>query len=239
MNFVRRTVAGGLVAAAVAVLFPAALLAQAKPADLDSVLHQMDQGSANFKSAQADLKKDLYERVIKETTSQTGAVYYQRVGTGIQMGAKFVSPARTIEIKDGAIRLFDPGTDHLTEISIKNNQAQYESFLTLGFGGSGKDLAAKWTINFLGMESLNDGKKSTPVAKLDLVAKDANTRNTFSHILIWIDPAQDVSLKQQFFQPSGDNQTVTFTNIRTNQLKKSDTDAFAIKTDKKTSFDRR
>jgi hypothetical protein len=214
-------------------------MAQTKPADLDSILHQMDEGSARFKSAQADLTKDLYERVIKETTTQTGTVYYQRVGASIQMGAKFVSPPRTIEIKDGAIRLFDPGTDHLTEISIKNNQAQYESFLTLGFGGSGKDLASKWTISFMGMENLSDGKKSVPTAKLDLVAKDANTRNTFTHIVIWIDPAQDVSLKQQFFQPSGDNQTVIFTNVRTNQLKKTDTSAFAIKTDKKTSFDRR
>ena len=54
--------------------------AQTKPWDLDTVLHQMDVSSANFKSAQADVKKDLYERVVKDTTTQTGTVYYQRVG---------------------------------------------------------------------------------------------------------------------------------------------------------------
>ena len=54
---------------------------------------------------------------------------------------------------------------------------------------------------------------------------------------IWVDPELDVSLKQQFFQPSGDIQTATYTNIRYNQLGKGDLAAYAIKTDKKTSVD--
>jgi hypothetical protein len=59
----------------------------------------------------------------------------------------------------------------------------------------------------------------------------------FTHVTLWIDPALDVSLKQQFFQPSGDINTATYTNIRYNELKKSDMDAYAIKTDKKTTYD--
>jgi outer membrane lipoprotein-sorting protein len=212
--------------------------AQQKAGDLDAILHHMDVSGAKFQSAQADLKKDLYERVVKDTTTQTGKIYYERVGTGIQMGAVFVPPtAKVIEVKDGVVRMFDPNADHLTQISIKNNQAQYESFLTIGFGGSGTDLAKHWTISFQGMEPQNDGKKMVQTAKLDLVAKDAEARNLFSHITIWVDPEMDVSLKQQFFQPSGDIQTATYTNIRYNQLSKADLGAYAIKTDKKTSVD--
>jgi hypothetical protein len=135
------------------------------------------------------------------------------------------------------VRMFDPNADHLTQISIKNNQAQYESFLTIGFGGSGTELAKHWTITFQGMEPQSDGTKMVQTAKLDLVAKDADARNLFSHITIWVDPVMDVSLKQQFFQPSGDIQTATYTNIRYNQLSKSDLAAYAIKTDKKTTVD--
>ena len=237
-SFRRMVVALGLGAAALS--WPAVdAAAQAKPGELEAVLRQMDEGSTRFHSAQADFRKDLYERVVKETTTQLGAIYYLRTPGGIQMGTKFTQPVKIVEIKDGMIRLFDPGADHLTEISIKNNQTQYESFLTLGFGGSGTELAKKWTISYLGTEQLNDGKKLVSTVKLDLVAKDANTRNTFSHIVIWVEPQQDISLKQQFFQPSGDMQTVTFTNVRYNMLKKSDMDGFAIKTDKKTSVDRR
>jgi outer membrane lipoprotein-sorting protein len=238
MNF--RRISTGLMALSMAVAGCCGVSARAQqqPWDLESVLHQMDVSGANFKSAQADVKKDLYERVVKETTTQKGTIYYQRTGTGVQMGAKFDPPtAKIVEVKDGMVRLFDPNTNHLTQISIKKNQNQYESFLTIGFGGSGTDLAKHWTINYMGIEPLSDGKKMVPTAKLDLVAKDPEAKNVFTHITIWVDPTLDVSLKQQFFQPSGDIQTATYTNIRYNQLKKPDMDAFAIKTDKKTSVD--
>ncbi len=39
--------------------------------------------------------------------------------------------------------MYDPGPNHLTVVSLKSNKALADSFLTLGFGGSGKDLAAK------------------------------------------------------------------------------------------------
>ena len=213
------------------------MAAAARAQTLDSVLSQMDASSPKFQSALADFHKDLYERVVKETSTQAGTIYYQRVGGSVQMGAKFTSPDKFVEVKNGVVRMFDPAPNHLTVISLKSNQALADSFLTLGFGGSGKDLAAKWQITFQGMESLSDGKKMVPTAKLDLVAKDANTRNTFTHILIWIDPVQDISLKQQFFQPSGDNNTMTYTNVRYNALKKSDMDGFAIKTNGKTSVE--
>jgi hypothetical protein len=214
------------------------VIAQTKPWDLDTVLHQMDVSSANFKSAQADMKKDVYERVVKDTTTQTGTVYYQRVGGNIQFGAKFSPPAaKIIEIKDGMLRMFEPTVNHLTQISLKSNQALYESYLTIGFGGSGTDLAKHWTITYQGTEQLNDGKKMVPTAKLDMVAKDPDAKKNFTHVTLWIDPTLDVSLKQQFFLPSGDIQTATYTNIRYNDLKKADMDAYAIKTDKKTTVD--
>ncbi len=218
----------GLVAAVVGVtLMPAVGKAQS----LDAVLKQMDAASAKFKSAQANIRKDTYELVVKETTTQTGITYYERVGANLQVGIKFDPPSsQIVEIKDGLVQLFEPNANHLTIISIKKNQAQYESFLALGFGGSGTDLAKQWTINFQGMEPMNDGTKTVQTAKLDLVAKDESTRNMVKHITIWVDPAQDVSLKQQIFMPDGDIQTATYTNLRVNQLKKSAIDAFAIKT---------
>jgi outer membrane lipoprotein-sorting protein len=213
-------------------------MAQPKPGQLDEVLRQMDAASERFKSAQADFRWDLYERVVKETTTQTGTIYFQRDGALTEMGAKVMPPAaKTIEYKRGQLSLFDPGANHLLLMSAGAKQAQYESFLTLGFGGSGRDLAKTWTISDLGTEPMSDGSKTVNTEKLDLVAKDPNVRNMFTHIVIWIDPARGISLKQQFFMPSEDVRTAVYTNIRYNE--KVDTRAFAIKTDKNTSTDRR
>lgn len=213
-------------------------LAQAQPGHLDEVIRQLDVSSAKFQSAEADFRWDLYERVVKQTTSQTGTIYFMRKGGSTEMGAQIVPPgAKTLEFKDGKLRVFDPTSNHLIEIAAGKNSAQYESFLTLGFGGSGTALTKAWTITDLGTESMSDGAQTVSVEKLDLVAKEQSVRNMFTHIVIWVDPARDVSLKQQFFTPSEDVRTAVYTKIRYNS--KVDTKPFAIRTDKQTTVDRR
>jgi outer membrane lipoprotein-sorting protein len=234
-----RSAAATLVLSAAAILItPVSSFAQAKSSDLDAVLRQMDQASTRFKSAEASFRWDLYERVVKETTTQNGTIYFLKNGSGLQMGAKISPPsAKFIEYKDGSLRLFDPGSDHLTLLSAGNNKAQYESFLTLGFGGSGTDLAKAWDITDLGTEPISDGTKTVATTKLNLVSKDASVRNMFTHIIIWVDPTRGISLKQEFFTPSEDTRTTFFTDIRYNRS--VNTNPYAIKTDKKTSYDRR
>jgi len=234
----RRVAATLLFSAAAFLMTPVPSFAQSKSADLQSVLHQMDQASTKFKSAEADFRQDMYERVVKETTTQIGTIYFLKNGSTLQMGAKINPPtAKVIEYRNGSLQLFEPGSDHLTVMSAGNNKAQYESFLTLGFGGSGTDLAKAWDIADLGTEQVNDGSKMVTTIKLDLVSKDPNVRNMVTHITIWVDPARAISLKQQFFMPSEDQRTTYFTNIRYNQP--VNTKPFAIKTDKKTTIDRR
>ncbi len=217
---------------------PSTVAAQQKPGDLDIVLRQLDEASTRFKSAQADIRRDLYERVVKQTTTQTGTAYFLRDGALTQMGLKLLPPsARTIEYKRGTLSIFDPNSNHLTIMSAGNNQAKFDSFLTLGIGGSGRELAKAWTISYLGTEQMSDGDKMVNTAKLDLVAKDPSARNMFTHIVIWVDPQRGISLKQQFFTPSEDQTTTVYTHIRYNE--KVDTKPFAIKTDKNTTIDRR
>lgn len=219
-----------------AALSPIAAPAQPKPGELDAVVRQMDAASTKFKSAEADFKWDFYERVVKETTTQTGSIYFLKTGGKLEMGAKVEPPqAKFIEYKNGTLRLYDPTSNHVTILNAGKNQAQYESFLTLGFGGSGSDLAKAWTIADLGPESLNDGEKMIETRKLDLVSKDPNVRNMFTHITIWVDPTRGISLKQQFFTPSGDYRTAFYTNIRYDQP--VNTKPYAIKTNGKTTVE--
>lgn len=211
--------------------------AQAKPTGLPpAIREQMDAASAKFTSAQADLRQELYTKVVHDTEVQTGEVYFLRKGGASQMGMRLLppdaapgaQPAQVLEFKDGKGRMFNPGTNQVDESSVTSkNQQMAETYMTLGFGGSGTDLAKAWIITDQGSEELNDGKQTVKTEKLDLVSRDPAIRNNFSHITIWIDPVRDVSLKQVSYQPSGDTRTAYFTNIRLNQP--VDTAAFAIK----------
>ncbi len=219
----------------------AAVVALAIPAHsqtLPEVLHQMDEASQRFHSAQADFRWDLYERVVRQTTTQNGSIYFIKSGSTTQMGAKIDPPyARFLEYKDGTLRLFDPGADHLTVLHAGANQQQYESFLTLGFGGSGTALAKSWNVTLQGKETLNDGSGPVETVKLDLVPKDPKVLENVTHITIWVDLKRGISLKQQFFLPSEDEKTATYTHIRYNQ--KVNTSPYTIKTDRKTTIDNR
>ena len=189
---------------------------------LNSVLSQMDAASARFKNAQADVRYDNYTRVVNDHDIETGSIYIERTGTGEQMGAVFYNlgpdnkptstPARIVNFDGPTLRIFTVGTNQVDLFKAGANQAKYDSFLTLGFGGSGKDLQRIWDITDQGPDTI-DGVKTE---KLDLVSKDPGVKNMFTHITIWIDPARGVSLKQVFYAPNGDNRTATYSNIRLN-----------------------
>ena len=189
---------------------------------LSTVLSQMDAASARFKSAQADVRYDNYTRVVNDHDIETGSIYIERSGKGEEMGAVFYNvgpgntpsstPARIVNFDGATLRIYTVGTNQVDLFKAGANQAKYDSFLTLGFGGSGKDLQRSWDITDQGPESI-DGVKTE---KLDLVSKDPSVKNTFTHVTIWIDPARGVSLKQIFYAPNGDNRTATYSNIRLN-----------------------
>ena len=189
---------------------------------LNSVLSQMDAASARFKNAQANVRYDNYTRVVNDHDIETGSIYIERTGTAEQMGAVFYNvgpdnkpastPARIVSFDGPTLRIFTVGTNQVDLFKAGANQAKYDSFLTLGFGGSGKDLQRIWDITDQGPDTI-DGVKTE---KLDLVSKDAGVKNMFTHITIWIDPTRGVSLKQVFYAPNNDNRTATYSNIRLN-----------------------
>ncbi|HEX9200609.1 MAG TPA: outer membrane lipoprotein-sorting protein [Acidobacteriaceae bacterium] len=209
--------------------FDRVVKAQSKPDRLQTVLSQMDAASAKFRSAEADVKKEQFTKIVNDTTTETGKIYFLRTGSTTQSGAKLNPPdARTFEYKNGLLRLFTPGTNHIDQYSAgAANQSRYEAFLSLGFGGSGSDLAKAWTITDQGTEQITDSGKPVSVEKLDLVSKEASVRNNYTHITIWVDPVRDVSLKQVFFDVSGDTNSAIYSNIRLNQS--IDLKTYAIK----------
>ena len=181
-------------------------------ADTDKVLAQMDAASAKFQNAQADFVWDNYTKVVDDHEQQTGTIYFERVGGQTQMAALVLLPTRkTVVYKEATLSYYDPSLDQLNVFAAGKNKAQYESFLTLGFGGSGKDLKAAWQITDLGPETI-DG---TGTEKLDLKSDQAQSANIV-HITVWIDPVRAVSLKQIFYYASGDTRTCTFTHIKYN-----------------------
>ena len=215
---------------------------QAKPADsadLDAVLKKMDAAAASFRSTQAEFEWDSYEKVIDEIDEiQTGTIYFRRNGKDIEMmvdvkkagsdPTKLKPEPKYVLFSKGKIRMYQPKPDQVTEYDLGNNRADLESYIVLGFGGSGQDLVKTFEVTYSGPETI-DG---VATAKLHLVPKSEKIRNTYKEIFLWIDLERGISVQQQFVQPQGDYRLAKYSSIRINE--KIPDDVFKLKTTGKT-----
>jgi len=212
-------------------IFFTALLASAQDNRLDSVLKKMDSAAANFQTAQADFVWDQYQRVVDETDSQKGTVYYRKTGKEIQMLADIKDPERKIVLyKNGKLQVYQPKIDQVMSYPAGGNRNELESYLVLGFGGSGEDLKKAFDVSYEGEETV-DG---VATARLSLVPKSEKVRGTFTKIFLWIDLVRGISIQQKFMQTQGDYRLAKYSEVRMNG--KIGNDLFQLKTTGKTQF---
>src|SRR5215467_5375715 len=153
---------------------------------LEGVLTQMDSAAASFRSAEADFVWDQFQKVVNETDTQKGKIFFRRTGKGdTQMSANIQSPEQKyLVFADGRVRIYQPKIEQVNEYDAGKNRDQFQSFLVLGFGGRGHDLQKQFDVTYGGNEDV-DGVKT---AKLELSPKAPNVKNMFNQIVIWIDP---------------------------------------------------
>lgn len=204
----------------------------AEPCSLDCVLKKMDDASVNFHTAQADFVWDQYQKVVDETDTQKGTVYYRRSAQAIEMMADIKEPeTKFLLYKDGKLQVYQPKIEQVIVYATGNNQNEVESYLVLGFGSSGQDLKKSFDVTYAGDEIV-DG---IATGKLQLIPKSDRIRNNyFSKAILWIDLARGISVQQKFFQTQGDYHLAKYSNIKVPA--KIGNDVFQLKTNKKTQF---
>ena len=205
-------------------------LAPAHAQNLDAVLSSMDRAAASFRSAQCDFLSDQYQKVVDDHDTQKGKMYFRRQGSDVQMAADFAPPEQKYVLFTGSLlSVYQPSINQVTQYSPGKNKGDFESFLVLGFGGSGQDLAKSFDVKYSGMEQV----QGVSAAKLELTPKSQRVRNMFSAITLWIDPARGISVQQRYDEPSGDYKLTKFSNIELNH--KISDDVFKLKTNSHTT----
>jgi outer membrane lipoprotein-sorting protein len=179
--------------------------------DLKSVLAKLDAAAKQFHTTSADFVFDTeMTDPVPDTDIQKGVVYYQRDGQAFEMAAHIAQhnsrPASaTYTFTKGVLRYRDGDQVHVYEAG------KWESYLVLGFGAGGSELAERWDVKYIGPATV-DGKA---VQQLELVAKDPQVRKTISKVTIWLDTDRAVSLQQRFDEPSG-YRICKYSNIKVN-----------------------
>ena len=212
-------------------LLTGAASAQSESAELDRILAQMDAAARNFRTTEATVVWEQYQKVIDETETDKGKIYFRREDGAIQMAVDFAEPDKKYVIYNGdKVQVYQPKIDQVNEYSPGKNRSDVESFLVLGFGGSGRDLYKSYAVRFLATETVG----GIAADKLELIPQSDRLRNNIARILLWIDPARGISVQQQLFEPGGDYRLAKYSEIKINQ--KLPEDAFKLKTTRKTKF---
>jgi len=124
-------------------------------AALERVLKQMDTAAANFRSAEASFVWDQYQKVVDETDTQKGKIYFRRNDGAVEMAADITEPdPKYVLYADGKVQWYQPRIDQITVYSATKNKTEFESFLVLGFGGGGHDMLKSFDVKYLGDEKL-------------------------------------------------------------------------------------
>jgi outer membrane lipoprotein-sorting protein len=195
-----------------------ALPGHAQSPDVQKVITELNTAATKFVSAQANFSWDQFTAVVSEDEIQTGTIYFERKkGSNTRMAANLKQQngkdvPKTITYDGGEVQYYEPTIKQMTILRAGANKGQWESFLTLGFGGSGADLEKNWKVTVQGNETMG----GVSVVKLDLVPVDAKVLDLFTHVTIWVDPTRGVSYKQVFYQPSGDTRTAIYKDIQYN-----------------------
>jgi outer membrane lipoprotein-sorting protein len=188
--------------------------------NLKASMDKLDAASAQFKSVQADFHKTFHHgpSLPLPDETQDGRLYMLRVGGKPQFGILTTGPdARIVQYANGGIKAYNPKIKCFDPV---NGSSKIEAGLTLGFGGSGKEMQAAWNVTDLGPDTI----AGTKVEKLDLAPKDDSLKSSVEHVTLWLLLERGYALRQVLYAPGGDTQTADYTNIKFND--KVDTKPF-------------
>jgi outer membrane lipoprotein-sorting protein len=195
-------------------------LRSAQAEDKASILAKLDTAARGFHTTTATVEFDSIQTdPVPDKDIMTGTAYYER-NSHLEMAVHFTAhisngksqpTAKAYIFSNGTLRVSDTGKEK--DAKPYDQAGKYESYFALGFGASGKDLEEKWTIAYLGKDTI-DGISTD---KLELVAKDPNVRKNISKVTVWMDTARAVSLKVIFDEGEGQSYVCHYTNIKVNQ----------------------
>lgn len=186
---------------------------------------------------QTDFVWDEYQSVVQAHEIQRGVIYFRRAGENVDMAADIQTDngkpsPKYVLFAQGELQVFLPKANQVTKYAAGKNRADFESYLVLGFGGSGSDLKRNFEVRYAGVENL-DGK---PTYKLELTPKSEKVRNMFRLIVLWIDQQSGMSVQQKFTEGGQDYKLASYANIQVNKPLPSTAFNLKLRTNSRTTF---
>jgi outer membrane lipoprotein-sorting protein len=183
---------------------------------LQQVLARMDKAASEFKAMTAQVTYVTHVDVLGDNTTETGVVTMKKVQPDeVQGKVDFISPDRkTVTIEKRRVKQYLPKINTLQILDLDKHGAQLDKFFMIGFGTSGTELAANYSVTIGGSETVN-GRAAT---RLQLIPKNnGEAKDYVQKLELWIPEQGDpYPLREKIWEPSGDYRLVTYSDQKIN-----------------------
>ena len=204
---------------AVTVLLIVMRLSAAPPAgSKEALLSRMDKAAGEFKAMSAQVTYVTHTDVLNEDNTETGTVAMKKVQPGEVQGlVDFLTPdPHSVLFEKRQLKRYYPKIKTLEVYDLDKHGEQLDKFLMIGFGTSGSELAKDYDVTVLPAETIK-GQPGLRVVRLRLIPKSAEAREYVKSLELWIPEQGDAyPLRERIVQPSGDQQTISYSELKIN-----------------------
>jgi outer membrane lipoprotein-sorting protein len=180
---------------------------------LEATLARMDTVASGFKGLKAGIRRVSHLDVINDDTVENGTIVVRRSGPkDVKMLLEIQSPPNPLKafIGGGKVQVYYPNSNTVQEWEFGKARSLRDQLMMLAFGTSSRDLLSAYSIKLAGPGTAA-GQKTTAI---ELTPKDKELARLFPKIELWIADDSGITVQQKLFQPSGDYQMATYSNVQ-------------------------
>jgi len=200
----------------VAFLLAAAIFSASQSAPLSPapVLARLDQAARGFTGATASFTAINHIAVLnKDEPPQLGTVVMKRASGKLNVLLTITGEdAESVALRSQTAEVYLPKLKVIQVYNIKKYGDVAQKLMLLGFGTSGRELAANYEVKNLGAEKV----ASEDTTHLELTPKSAEVLAKLKKVDLWISEKGGYAVQQEFHMPGGDSRLVTYSEVKIN-----------------------
>lgn len=195
-------------------LFTSLLSISASADTLDGALNRLDRAGSQFKGMTAQFVNVKHTAIVNEDSPSEGSIKIKKKPPSDILGLlEFVKPdKRTVVLNGKTVDVYLPNIKTVQEVDLGKHKVWVEQFFLFGFGTSKSDLQANYNVSYGGPETLN-GEATT---RLVLTSRKPEVSRQLSKFELWISDKTGQPVQQKFYEPSGDYNVFTYSEMKIN-----------------------
>ena len=181
---------------------------------LADTLAKMDQASTRFKGLSANVVYGSHMEAIHEDDSESGTILVKRPKPkDLHVKISIEKPDPKVAVADGGkVEVYYPRSGEIQRIELGHRKSLVDMILTLGFGGTSRELQNDYAVKLVGPETVA-GESAT---RLELIPKMPDMLEQWKKIDLWISDKSGYTVQQKFYDRGKDYTLITYTGVRLN-----------------------